>query len=268
MGPARFLAPGPPSLRDAREIHGFRRTLAAGRKGETPLHQHLICDSVEMKAEPEVQQRFSVLRLAGMATIFAITLSAHAVFRTLPDREELGPRMAELRFEPVRFDAESFAPLRVAGAWKIESDDPRFGGLSALAFDNGTFVALTDSGAVVRFARPAGPSGTAIVRELPGGPGDPNRKMNRDSEALVQDPDGRGWWVAFETRNELWLYNDTFTRELTRLTIPRRVYTQAHMDIVAESVKAVYDAREQTRGLKMVYEPRYLRFFQARFERL
>lgn len=55
--------------------------------------------------------------------------------------------------------------------------------------------------------------------------------------------------------------------ELTRLTIPRRVYTQAHMDVVAESVKAVYDNREQTRGLKMVYEPTYLRFFQARFER-
>ena len=53
--------------------------------------------------------------------------------------------------------------------------------------------------------------------------------------------------------------------ELTRLTIPRRVYTQAHMDVVAESVKACYDARDQARGLEMVYEPRYLRFFQARF---
>jgi tyrosine phenol-lyase len=56
--------------------------------------------------------------------------------------------------------------------------------------------------------------------------------------------------------------------ELVRLTIPRRVYTQAHMDVVAEAVKAVYDAREQTKGLKMIYEPKYLRFFQARFERL
>ncbi|HSA57434.1 MAG TPA: tyrosine phenol-lyase [Gemmatimonadaceae bacterium] len=54
--------------------------------------------------------------------------------------------------------------------------------------------------------------------------------------------------------------------ELTRLTIPRRVYTQAHMDVVAESVKSVYDARGTVRGLRMVYEPRYLRFFQARFE--
>jgi len=54
--------------------------------------------------------------------------------------------------------------------------------------------------------------------------------------------------------------------ELTRLTIPRRVYTQAHMDVVAESVKACFDAREAARGLRMVYEPKYLRFFQARFE--
>jgi tyrosine phenol-lyase len=56
--------------------------------------------------------------------------------------------------------------------------------------------------------------------------------------------------------------------ELTRLTIPRRVYTQAHMDVVAESVKACYDARDAAKGLRMVYEPKYLRFFQARFEPL
>jgi tyrosine phenol-lyase len=56
--------------------------------------------------------------------------------------------------------------------------------------------------------------------------------------------------------------------ELTRITIPRRVYTQAHMDVVAESVKAVLDDRESIRGLKMVYEPKYLRFFQAKFERI
>jgi tyrosine phenol-lyase len=56
--------------------------------------------------------------------------------------------------------------------------------------------------------------------------------------------------------------------ELTRLTIPRRVYTEAHMDVVAESVKEVHDNREKTTGLKMVYEPEYLRFFQARFAEL
>jgi tyrosine phenol-lyase len=56
--------------------------------------------------------------------------------------------------------------------------------------------------------------------------------------------------------------------ELVRLTIPRRVYTQAHMDVVAESVEAVYVQTEKPRGLQMVYEPEHLRFFQARFEPL
>ena len=54
--------------------------------------------------------------------------------------------------------------------------------------------------------------------------------------------------------------------ELVRLTIPRRVYTQAHMDVVAESVIDVHKRRDDILGLKMVYEPEYLRFFQARFE--
>jgi tyrosine phenol-lyase len=56
--------------------------------------------------------------------------------------------------------------------------------------------------------------------------------------------------------------------ELIRFTIPRRVYTQAHMDVVAESTAAVFDRRKEIKGLKMVYEPKYLRFFQARFEKL
>jgi len=56
--------------------------------------------------------------------------------------------------------------------------------------------------------------------------------------------------------------------ELVRFTIPRRVYTQAHMDVIAESAASVYDRRKTIKGLKMVYEPKYLRFFQARFEKL
>ncbi|MDQ3109698.1 MAG: tyrosine phenol-lyase [Bacteroidota bacterium] len=53
--------------------------------------------------------------------------------------------------------------------------------------------------------------------------------------------------------------------ELVRLTIPRRVYTQAHMDVIAESAENVFEHRKKIRGLKMIYEPKYLRFFQAQF---
>jgi tyrosine phenol-lyase len=56
--------------------------------------------------------------------------------------------------------------------------------------------------------------------------------------------------------------------ELVRLTLPRRVYTQAHTDVAAESALAVYEQRKQACGLRMVYEPKYLRFFQARFDLL
>jgi tyrosine phenol-lyase len=56
--------------------------------------------------------------------------------------------------------------------------------------------------------------------------------------------------------------------ELVRLTIPRRVYTQAHMDVVAESVEEVFHNRKKIRGLKMIYEPKYLRFFQAKFQKI
>ncbi|HRN94290.1 MAG TPA: beta-eliminating lyase-related protein, partial [Chitinophagales bacterium] len=54
--------------------------------------------------------------------------------------------------------------------------------------------------------------------------------------------------------------------ELVRLTMPRRVYTQAHLDLVAYSVAEVYENRHSAKGLKMIYEPKYLRFFQALFE--
>lgn len=56
--------------------------------------------------------------------------------------------------------------------------------------------------------------------------------------------------------------------ELVRLTFPRRVYTQAHIDVMVESIAQVYEDRKKIKGLKMIYEPKYLRFFQAKFAKL
>jgi len=55
--------------------------------------------------------------------------------------------------------------------------------------------------------------------------------------------------------------------ELVRFTIPRRVYTQAHMDVIAESTLRVFERRSQIKGMEMIYEPKYLRFFQAKFKK-
>jgi tyrosine phenol-lyase len=54
--------------------------------------------------------------------------------------------------------------------------------------------------------------------------------------------------------------------ELLRLTIPRRVYTNSHMDVVADAVIRLYEKRKEIKGLRMVFEPEDLRFFQAKFE--
>lgn len=54
--------------------------------------------------------------------------------------------------------------------------------------------------------------------------------------------------------------------ETVRLTIPRRVYTYKHMDLVADAVIKLYKHKEDIRPLRFIYEPKQLRFFTARFE--
>jgi hypothetical protein len=102
-------------------------------------------------------------------------------------------------------------------AWELSAADPRFGGLSALAVEGGELIALTDSGVVVRFAPPGAGSRLRIaLRDLPDGPGSQFRKSGRDSESLLADRNGRGWWVAFENRHALWLFSRDFGRVLEK----------------------------------------------------
>jgi tyrosine phenol-lyase len=56
--------------------------------------------------------------------------------------------------------------------------------------------------------------------------------------------------------------------ELARLTLPRRVYTQAHMDVVVDSVARVMEQAGRIKGLRFVHEPEYPRFFRGRFEQI
>ncbi|MBL9012924.1 MAG: tryptophanase [Myxococcales bacterium] len=53
--------------------------------------------------------------------------------------------------------------------------------------------------------------------------------------------------------------------ELVRLALPRRVYTQAHFDYVLEGIADIAARREQLRGVRITYEPPFLRHFTARF---
>ncbi len=54
--------------------------------------------------------------------------------------------------------------------------------------------------------------------------------------------------------------------ELVRLAIPRRVYTQSHMDYVLEAVNLVWERRDAIRGMRIVKAPQFLRHFTAEFD--
>ena len=56
--------------------------------------------------------------------------------------------------------------------------------------------------------------------------------------------------------------------ELVRLAIPRRVYTQSHIDYVIEATVELFGQREQLRGLRITAEPEALRHFTAQFEEI
>jgi tryptophanase len=62
-----------------------------------------------------------------------------------------------------------------------------------------------------------------------------------------------------------WIYPDL---ELVRMAIPRRVYTQSHLDYVVRVLTELWQKRDQIRGIKIVYQTKLLRHFTARFEPL
>ena len=61
------------------------------------------------------------------------------------------------------------------------------------------------------------------------------------------------------------MFGDKARHELLRLAIPRRVYTQSHIDYVVEAILEVNASKEKIRGLEIVSQPQFLRHFSARF---
>ena len=161
---------------------------------------------------------FRKARFFNYLALALAVIAFHAWAKSLPNRQHRPDALASVRFTPSRFDPSGFAPLRLAGVWKVEVSDARFGGVSALALKQGNFLALTDSGTLVRFPRP-GLSGPAFVSDLGGGPGSADFKSSRDSEALARDPHGKGWWVAFENWHQLRLFGPDFRGTVRRVDL-------------------------------------------------
>lgn len=167
-----------------------------------------------------MQLKFSYWTGAAGVALFASVVAAARLLETLPDRGPAGPLTAALQAEPIELPSAGLAPLRIAGAWRMTSREDRFGGVSGLVIDGDRLIAISDRGSVLRFAKHVARTMRVHVSDLPDGPGDPRFKVNRDAEAILRDHRGRGWWVAFENRDQLWLYDRTFGQALGRVRVP------------------------------------------------
>ena len=177
-------------------------------------------DSRLNEPERRLQHTFRKLRYFNSLLVFSVVLAAYPPIRALPDRKALPDRAATLHYRPVSLAAPS-APLRLAGAWEMTAADRRFGGLSALVVDRGRFVAVSDLGAVLHFDPPSASRPRARLTDLAQGPGSFGRKTSRDAESLARDPRGRGWWVGFEQKHSLWLYDPGFGKARVAIALNR-----------------------------------------------
>jgi hypothetical protein len=131
-------------------------------------------------------------------------------------REEPVPANFILIFERVPLDPadpgrRSLGRLRYLDGWNIESNDPRFGGISAMQIVRENIVAMSDAGTIIRFAVPGstgqpapGSTGRQSIEPLPAGPGSTDVKGDRDSESMIVH--GGRAWIGFERSNAVWRY--------------------------------------------------------------
>ncbi len=171
-------------------------------------------------AERSLQQSFMKLRFFNSLLMAAAVGLAYLSIRELPDRRLLPPATVALTYSAAELEPVA-GPLVLAGAWELEANDPRLGGVSALAIDRGRFLAVTDRGAVLSFDRPGVTLPSIWLADLRAGPGPFGKKWGRDAESLALDPTGRGWWVGYEQNHSLWLYDPDLTFALDHIDLER-----------------------------------------------
>ncbi|MET0269117.1 MAG: esterase-like activity of phytase family protein [Sphingomonas sp.] len=118
------------------------------------------------------------------------------------------------RADPLR---DRLGALRYLDGWELSSRDPRFGGLSSMAWRDGGLIAVSDAGTVFTIVPGGGEPRGQVEGALPAGPGTSDVKSDRDAESLTHDPATGASWIGFEAHNEIWRYD----RALRRATAHR-----------------------------------------------
>lgn len=122
-------------------------------------------------------------------------------------------RATQVMLDPGDPANKRLGSLRFLAGWELESTRPDFGGISALHVRDGHVLALSDTGAIFRFVvGKDGRIGETRFARLPAGPGQADRKIDRDSESLTFDPATGQAWVGFERHNAIWRYSPDLGR--------------------------------------------------------
>lgn len=145
-------------------------------------------------------------RLAFLAALVAIAPLPLAV-RSAPQ----GLTATPVPLDPRDPGRATVGQLRYIAGWVLKGTDRRFGGVSSMTIEDGHFTMLSDGGVVTRFRfAGSGPVADYAMSELPDGPGDGDRKVDRDSESSTYDPVSGHVWAGFETTNQIWRYTKGF----------------------------------------------------------
>ena len=146
--------------------------------------------------------------MCALAAFLLLTTFAPArLIKPIPFAPE-----AWIRVTPIPLDRDDpgrtkLGRLVYLGGWEMRSDNPRFGGISALHVADGGALGLSDSGWLIRFPLPGRkPVIEARITRLANGPGSPEIKRDRDTESLAIFGDQA--WIGFERQNAIWRYSN------------------------------------------------------------
>jgi hypothetical protein len=139
---------------------------------------------------------FALVALLLLGTFAPVALFKGPVF----------PEQARLWFDPVPLDESNRArtrlgPLVYLGGWAMRSNDPRYGGISAIHVEGGELLALSDAGILFRHKLPGGRQGLPIQGHMLHRT---ENKKNRDTESLIVH--GGKLWAVFERHNGIRRY--------------------------------------------------------------
>lgn len=153
-------------------------------------------------------------RAAGGAAIAFLVVALVLLTTFAPpslQRRDPPPAVTFIAFAPLPLDEKSasrrLGRLDFLGAWELTSNDPRFGGISAIHVEGTELLALSDAGWRIRV--PSAPGGSPVRAEVAmvaQGPGAQDEKEDRDIESLVVE--GGQAWVGYEQANAVWRYDE------------------------------------------------------------